>query len=118
MSQVWPPVPVDTGWVDLSGCLLSGWSGTLYGRKSGDAISVQGVVTGPAVPSSATAPDIASGIASAFRPSIRNAFGVLYTGAYLGHFFVRTDGTAGISNRSGATFAAGASIQLSVTFLD
>lgn len=96
--------PDDTGPVDLSGHLASGFTGTLAGRRLGDAVTIVGSLTG-------TFPDAAvtdfitldDPLPALWRPGAGNRWGAAYSANYSLNVTVRPDGTMGLGNRVGSS---------------
>lgn len=97
-------VALDTGTVDLSSYLLSGITGSLYGRVVRNGVEVYGDVNGT-FNSGNTVTDIASGIPAQFRSPGLTRLGSVYSGAFAGSAVVRSDGTVGIANRTGTNWS-------------
>lgn len=89
----------DTGWIDISNRLISGFSaGTIQARRDGDWVMIRGIsVTGSFAASSTT--DFISGLDSIFRPSLQ-AWGTAWGGTgtdKTGSATARTNGTVGVT---------------------
>ena len=98
----------DTGWVDLSGYFLSGFSGGFEGRRVGDTVELQFSISGT-IPSSSGSTNFTNSIPETFRPGTRNTWGAAYFTGYTGSAFIRPDGTLAMANRSGASWTGGQS---------
>lgn len=99
----------DTGWVNLSSYIASGFRGTLMGRIVGPMVELTGSIAGSIAPGGITV-DVFNALPEEFRPSGGDSrFGSAWRSGYTGNVVVRTTGTGGIAQRtvdwSGVTFS-------------
>jgi hypothetical protein len=73
-----PSRPTDTGWVDLSAFLSPGITGTIQGRRIGDAVTLVGNLTGPIA--NAIQVQLAKELPATWRPNLAGVTGSAYYG--------------------------------------
>lgn len=96
----------DTGWTNLSSHLLSTVSaGELWGRAIGDSVWLRVAGLTVTAPSSVTTTELFSGLPTQFRPGYSHIGNAWYAG-YSGGLVVRANGTGGVTQRTGASWAA------------
>lgn len=105
----WEISGYDSDWVNLSSYLMTGYTGTIYGRVIDSDVRLAGQVAG-SFPAGGTTIDFLNAIPEKFRASLRTQFDTAWQAGYAGAVVVRTNGTAGIANQtinwSGCQFSA------------
>lgn len=103
----------DTGWVDLSPYLLSGFTSFAFqARRIGNIVTIRSSGINGTWSTSANVTDFASGIPAQFHPH-GNMFGAAYQAGTSLSSLARNNGTMAISRPA----ASSASIQFTITYL-
>lgn len=92
--------PGDTGWVDISGTLLSGFTSTnLVARRNNNIVEIRGTISG-SITAGTTVVEVATGLPVEFRPVGPNTWGSAYGSGYSASVTVRAAGTMAINSRT------------------
>lgn len=110
----WNDATEDTGFVDISASLASGFSGPFDARRIGDLVDISGTVSGAW--GTTSLPLFASGIPTQFLPTDRNRWGVAYRASGApGHIVMRPNGTMSAYNFLGGDWGTGP-LQINILF--